>query len=255
MLSPTVRDLDSASAPVAAPAPLAVVTVGEARVAIHPRALRMGRSVGWVTVDGREYAFHPLEVRKRLTPTELEIAAMLVRGDKPDAIAAHRGGSEDTVKTHVRRAYAKVGASTANQLADQLFTTGELDTNSLFEGKPMFWLSGTLLEVVRAAEAGPERARRGELEISGVSYAVVESPAQYIRLTEQERRIGQRVVRGLQNKVIAHELGIATNTVATHLKAMFAKCGVKSRKELALVLRRMGIASQAPDSFGSVATA
>jgi DNA-binding NarL/FixJ family response regulator len=48
-------------------------------------------------------------------------------------------------------------------------------------------------------------------------------------LTERERRVVEIASRGLSNKVIAYELGVATSTVSTHLSHAATKLGVASR--------------------------
>ena len=45
------------------------------------------------------------------------------------------------------------------------------------------------------------------------------------------------IAAGHTNKAAAAELDVSINTVATHLRAVFAKLGVRSRVQLANVLR------------------
>jgi DNA-binding CsgD family transcriptional regulator len=57
-------------------------------------------------------------------------------------------------------------------------------------------------------------------------------------LTRRERQVLQRVIAGIPSSTIAAELHISVNTVQDHLKALFAKVGVRSRGQLvARVLR------------------
>ena len=48
------------------------------------------------------------------------------------------------------------------------------------------------------------------------------------------------VARGLPNKLIAHELGIAEKTVKTHMSSILAKLGVTDRTQAALLAVRRG---------------
>ena len=51
-------------------------------------------------------------------------------------------------------------------------------------------------------------------------------------LSQREAEIAGLVLSGLSNKEIADQLNISTNTVKTHLRAVFDKSGVRSRFEL-----------------------
>lgn len=52
-------------------------------------------------------------------------------------------------------------------------------------------------------------------------------------LTVRQRDVYRAAARGLPNKLIARELGIAESTVKTHLTAVFAELGVRNRTEAA----------------------
>lgn len=58
------------------------------------------------------------------------------------------------------------------------------------------------------------------------------------RLTARELEVVECVRLGLQNKEIAHRLGIAEGTVKIHLHTVFNKTGYKNRVQLALINTR-----------------
>jgi DNA-binding CsgD family transcriptional regulator len=51
-------------------------------------------------------------------------------------------------------------------------------------------------------------------------------------LTKQEQTVSRLVCRGLSTREIADGLHITPNTLQDHLKSIFAKTGVSSRREL-----------------------
>ena len=53
------------------------------------------------------------------------------------------------------------------------------------------------------------------------------------KLTKQEEKIAQLILKGFSNKEIAKELFISEKTVKTHIAHIFKKLGIKSRYELA----------------------
>jgi two-component system response regulator DctR len=55
-------------------------------------------------------------------------------------------------------------------------------------------------------------------------------------LTAREREVMEGVLRGLPNKAIADELGLAVRTVEVHRARLFEKMGVRSAVELSQVL-------------------
>jgi len=61
------------------------------------------------------------------------------------------------------------------------------------------------------------------------------------QLTAREDQVLQLLARGLCNKTIARQLGIAVGTVKTHVKGIMAKLDASSRTEAARIAAEKGI--------------
>jgi two-component system, NarL family, nitrate/nitrite response regulator NarL len=59
-------------------------------------------------------------------------------------------------------------------------------------------------------------------------------------LTSRERSILMRVARGLSNKEIGRELGLAEVTIKLHLRGVFRKIGARSRVDAAVITTKSG---------------
>lgn len=59
------------------------------------------------------------------------------------------------------------------------------------------------------------------------------APAPADGLTQREREVALLVADGLRSREVAERLGIASQTVKSHLKTIFDKLGVRNRVELA----------------------
>ncbi len=57
------------------------------------------------------------------------------------------------------------------------------------------------------------------------------------QLTIREREIAEKILTGLQNKLIANELNITERTVKAHLSTIFKKLAVRNRLELTIKLQ------------------
>lgn len=60
-------------------------------------------------------------------------------------------------------------------------------------------------------------------------------------LTARQLQVLQHLCRGLSNKAIAYELGLAENTVRVHVSAILDQLGVKSRTEAVIEAQRRGM--------------
>lgn len=67
-------------------------------------------------------------------------------------------------------------------------------------------------------------------EARGVELAII--IADLYRLTLQERRVTELVLHGQSTREISHKLSISPYTVQDHLKSIFEKIGVRSRRDL-----------------------
>lgn len=63
-------------------------------------------------------------------------------------------------------------------------------------------------------------------------------PGVFQKLTTRELQIAQKILSGLQNKLIADELCITERTVKAHLSAIYKKLGIRNRLELTLKLQQ-----------------
>jgi DNA-binding CsgD family transcriptional regulator len=88
------------------------------------------------------------------------------------------------------------------------------------------------IEGFDAIGAEPWAARaRAELRASGET-ARKRNPDAVAQLTPQELQIGRLVAQGLTNKEVAAQLFLSPRTIDAHLRSVFAKVGITSRREL-----------------------
>jgi DNA-binding CsgD family transcriptional regulator len=78
-------------------------------------------------------------------------------------------------------------------------------------------------------------------------------------LSPREARVTRLVLQGLSTKEIASEMGVSPYTVQDYLKTIFAKVGVRSRRELVATIfdqhhrPRFGLGENPPESDGAIA--
>lgn len=117
--------------------------------------------------------------------------------------------------------------------------------------------AGYLLKDVAPAElANAIRAvARGEAALGSRpaarllrEYAQGGSRTDSVVLTAREREVLALVGRGLANKQIARELGIAEKTVKTHVSHILSKLGLADRTQAALYAVRTGLVDAGPGS-------
>jgi DNA-binding NarL/FixJ family response regulator len=95
-------------------------------------------------------------------------------------------------------------------------------------------LHDELLKAIRAAQAGEQYMPQA---IAAALAAQVPRP----NLSPREMDVLRLIVRGLGNKQIAFELGIAEHTVKNHVKNILGKLGVEDRTQAATAAIQRGV--------------
>ena len=87
----------------------------------------------------------------------------------------------------------------------------------------------------------PEGQLNGPGESAVAAAPLTEAEQHMAGLTPRQIDVYRAAARGLPNKLIARELGIAESTVKTHLLAVYTALGVRNRTEAAYHASRKGI--------------
>ena len=66
-------------------------------------------------------------------------------------------------------------------------------------------------------------------------------------LTERETAVLVLVARGLSNRAIARDLGISIETVRTHIKHVYSKCGARDRVQAVMAAYESGLVDLNPE--------
>ena len=106
---------------------------------------------------------------------------------------------------------------------------------------------GYLLKDTRAPELrrAIKAAAAGQVQLSPSAAArlmrEVKTPERPEALSERELDVLRLLARGLANKTISRDLGIAEKTVKNHVSSILGKLGVQSRTQAALYAGRVGV--------------
>jgi two-component system, NarL family, response regulator LiaR len=106
---------------------------------------------------------------------------------------------------------------------------------------------GYLLKDTRGPELrrAIKAAAAGQVQLSPSAAArlmrEVKAPERPEALSERELDVLRLLARGLANKEISRDLGIAEKTVKTHVSSILGKLGVQSRTQAALYAGRVGV--------------
>jgi len=104
-----------------------------------------------------------------------------------------------------------------------------------------------LFEAVRAAARGEVRLDpRAQARLMRELRRPVAAAPVFETLTEREREVLQQLAGGATNKAIARSLGVGEATVKSHVSAVLAKLGLKSRTQAALHALREGWVTREP---------
>ncbi len=94
-----------------------------------------------------------------------------------------------------------------------------------------------LADAIRGAESCGAiwLATRGGVELGIAGGRRRRADGDVRALTAAEKRVASLAAGGMSNREIAEQLWLSANTVETYLRHVFAKLGIKSRRELTLV--------------------
>jgi two-component system, NarL family, response regulator LiaR len=156
-----------------------------------------------------------------------------------DLVMPGIGGVEAIRRLRERRPQARVLVLTSFQEDEKIFP-------AVRAGAAGYLLKDVepheLVRAIRTAHAGeavlhPAVAARLMEEFSSEDVRAAAGSG----LTGREQDVLELIGRGLPNKLIARELGIAEKTVKTHVSAILAKLGVTDRTQAALYAVRNGL--------------
>lgn len=95
------------------------------------------------------------------------------------------------------------------------------------------------IDAARPATNRPDALEDGAM-VAATGRPLVDLETRFPSLTTRQLDVYRAAARGLSNKLIARELGIAESTVKTHLSVVFAELGVSNRTQAVLQASREG---------------
>lgn len=161
--------------------------------------------------------------RIRALHPELRVIVLTVSDDDADLFEAIRAGASGYLLKEV--SIEEVGVAVRSVAAGHSLLSPSM-TSKLLDG---------FSDLARQSDARPTAVAPGPAGSEGAAG----------HLTDREMEALRGMARGLSNREIAAELGIAENTVKNHVRGVLEKLGVKSRTEAALQAVRHGWADPA----------
>lgn len=165
-----------------------------------------------------------------------EAARSFVDHGRPDVVLVVIAPHSDSIAALARLLESAAGVPVIAVLVEP--ATRPVTLAILETGVAGFQMLGEGPEAIAAAVAA---VRRGQAALHpSVTRWLLDSwnghSALHSTLTAREFEVLQLVVKGLQNKQIAHRLAITERTVKCHLSRVYQSIGVRSRTEAALWL-------------------
>lgn len=195
---------------------------------------------------------------RMILEADADLSVVVQAGNGKEAVSQITPGAVDVVLMDIRMPVMDGIEATSRITASPdapkviILTTFELDEyvfDALRAGASGFLLKRTppeqLLEAVRVVAGGEA------LLAPSVTKKLIEVYARRPRgasersrtrmLSTREREVLQGIARGLSNQELSEQLFIASNTVKTHIKRVFAKIGARDRAQAVVIAYEEGL--------------